>query len=57
MKISGNSKVKTTAEGLRVIDLKLARATANMAMNWLYGLLVFDDMVNYSECSGVFDFG
>jgi len=31
MKINGNAKVNITAEGLRVIDLKLAFAKANVA--------------------------
>jgi hypothetical protein len=33
--ISGNNNVKTTAEGLRVMERKLALAIANIARTWL----------------------
>jgi len=32
MKINGNNRVNTTADGLLRIDLKLARAMASMAL-------------------------
>jgi hypothetical protein len=36
MNIKGNAKLNTTAEGLRVIDLKLALAMASVAFVLLY---------------------
>ena len=36
IKINGNTNVKTTAEGLRVIERKLALLMANIAFTWLY---------------------
>ena len=36
MKTKGNTKLKTTADGLRIMDLRLAIVIALMALNWLY---------------------
>ena len=36
MKIKGNTKLKTTAEGLRKIARRLAFVIASMAVTWLY---------------------
>jgi hypothetical protein len=36
MKISGKAKLKITADGLRVIDLRLPFVIAHMAVSWLY---------------------
>jgi hypothetical protein len=34
--MNGNTKLKITAEGLRMMDLKLPTVIANMALTWLY---------------------
>lgn len=41
MKIKGKIKLKMTAEGFRVMALKLALLMDNMALIWLYGIMVF----------------
>ena len=40
MKINGNNNVKTTADGLRVIERKLALDTASIAVSWEYCFIV-----------------
>jgi len=35
--MSGNAKVNTTADGLRIMERKLAFARASVAFVWLYG--------------------
>src|SRR6185369_7265566 len=36
IKIKGNNNVKTTADGLRIVDRKLALVIASIAFSWLY---------------------
>ena len=36
IKTKGNTKLKTTAEGLLKIERKLALVMASIALNWLY---------------------
>jgi hypothetical protein len=36
IKTKGNTKLNTTADGLRMMDLRLATVMALMAVNWLY---------------------
>lgn len=40
IKISGNARLKITAEGLRKMELKLAFVIDSIAANWLYLLLI-----------------
>ena len=49
IKMNGKTKLKTIADGLLSIDLRLALVMANIALNWLYSIQLMIESQNYCK--------